>query len=55
MACHGKISPGKTGPASQILDAKLVRPEQQKLVAGRTTFGYQNQSGLTKNGQTLLA
>ena len=56
MACHGKIGPDKTGPAGPILDAKTgpAGPNYVDLNwSGRTTFGHQNLSDLTKTGPDI--
>ena len=52
-----KLVRGKTGPAGPILDAKTGRagPNQVDLNwSGRTTFGHQNQSDLTKTGPDIV-
>ena len=51
--CHGKIGPGKIGPAGPVLEA-ISGPAGPNLVdqnwSGRTDFGIQNWSGLTNSG-----
>ena len=53
MICHGKIGPGKIGPAGPVLEA-ISGPAGPNLVdqnlSGRNDFGIQNWSGLTNSG-----